>query len=83
LSLDVSVSIGWGDSDYNTYYWGASKSEWNDFGISAALPMAMGEWTLTPSVTYVMIVDDAVRSLDTYDTDSDYLFFGVSLSTEF
>ena len=82
--LEISLSVGWGDSDYNKAYWSTvTSSKINDLGISIALPLEIGAWTLTPSVNYVTLLSDDVRKSDAFRNESDYLFTGLSLSTSF
>lgn len=83
IGMDISVSTGWGDSDYNEYYWGPKEDAMNDLTISMGFPVSMGSWTLTPSINYATILDSDLRKSDTYSQSSDYFFAGVGLSTSF
>ena len=83
LALDLGLNVGWGDSGYNEYYWGVDDEGFNDLTVSAGLPIALGSWTLTPSVTYAHLIDSDIRASDYYDSNSDYVYAGVGLSTSF
>lgn len=89
VNLDLSASLGWGSSGYNSDYWGApaTSSALNDLAFGAALPIDLSELapglSVTPFLTYVTLVDSDIRKTNAYDTDDDYLFGGVSLAVEF
>lgn len=84
VGVDVGLSVGWGDSDYNEFYWGSGvDSELNDLALQVAFPVAMGSWSVTPSINYVALLGDDVSDSNAYHDDDDYLFCGVSLSTSF
>ncbi len=84
IGMEIGASCGWGSKSYNEYYWGLSNnSALNDLAVSIAFPVAVGGWTVSPSVNYVTLLDSDIRRSDAYDTASDYFFAGVSLSTSF
>jgi len=83
VGMDVGASVGWGDSGYNDYYWGVDNSKMNDLTLSVSFPMEVAGWTVAPSVHYVTLLSSDIRSSDTYDKKSDYLFAGISLSKSF
>ncbi|AQQ09594.1 hypothetical protein L21SP3_01402 [Sedimentisphaera cyanobacteriorum] len=83
MALDCAASLGYADSDYNLGYWGVDDSSMQDLALSASMPLAMGDWTLTPSVTYAAIMDDELKETDAYEPDPDYIYAGISLSTTF
>ena len=86
VNLDLSASLGWGSSGYTSSYWGApaTSSALNDLVLSAALPFDLGNGlSVTPFLTWVTLVDSDIRSTNAYDSDSDYLFGGISLAAEF
>jgi hypothetical protein len=82
LGLDLSASIGWGSASYNKSYWGPDKSALNDLVLSAAFPLEVAGFTITPSVNYVTLMSDDIRSPNTYGKN-DMWVAGVSLSKEF
>jgi hypothetical protein len=83
VGMDFSASIGWGDSDYNNYYWGISDGKVNDLSLSLSFPMQIGEWAFAPSLNYVTILSDDVRKSDSFSKESDYFFTGLVLSRSF
>lgn len=85
VPMEIGASLGWGSKSYNKAYWGgpADSSSLNDLSLSAAFPISLGSWTITPSVNYVTLLDSDVRSSDAFDTASDYFFAGIGFSTSF
>lgn len=85
LALDMSASLGWGNDKYNEGYWGITDADSSaqDLAVSVALPIALGDWTLTPSVNYVSLMDNDLRESDAYAMESDYFYAGIGLSTSF
>lgn len=85
MSLDLKVSLGFGDADYNAGYFGLDDAALNDLVLSAALPIAVTDnLSLTPSIGYMMLPDsdleDAAKA--TYG-EKDSLYGGVALSLAF
>lgn len=85
VGMEIGASVGWGSDSYNTAYWGAPADDGalNDLAVSVAFPITLGDWTVSPSLNYVTLLDSDIRSTDAYDTSSDYFFTGISLSTGF
>jgi hypothetical protein len=83
VGMDIGVAVGWGDSDYNTYYWSIDDDCFNDLSVSVAFPMEIGGWTFSPSINYVTLLDSDLRESDVYAGGSDYFFTGISLSKSF
>lgn len=83
VGVELDASIGWGDSDYNDFYWGLKGSRLNDLTLSLALPMDGGGWTVAPSINYVTLLSDGLRATDAYAQKSDYVFMGIGLSKSF
>ena len=84
FGIDLGASIGWGDKDYNTFYWGGlDKSELNDLHLSLGLPFEVGSLSVTPSVHYVRLLGSGVRDSDAYSTDDDIIYGGVGLALSF
>jgi hypothetical protein len=84
--LVLGASIGWGNTEYNEWYWGAQSadSRLNDLVFKAALPFALpGDWSVTPSISFITLADGNLRDADTYSTASDYFVAGVSISKSF
>ena len=80
LALDLGMNLGWGDSSYNSAYWGVDDDGFNDLTLSVGLPIELGSWTLTPSVNYVNLIDSDIS--DAAD-DDDIVYAGIGLSTSF
>ena len=83
IGLDLSAGIGWASGSYNDYYWGTNQSKMQDVSLSLALPFELFGWSISPSVNYVTLLSDDLRSTDAYDTASDYFFAGLSVSRAF
>jgi len=82
LGVDLSAGIGWGSSGYNNSYWGPDKSALNDLVLSAAFPFEVAGFAITPSVNYVTLMSDDIRSPNAYGKN-DIWFAGVGFSKEF
>lgn len=84
VSLEMGASLGVGNEKYNEGYWGVSDgSSAQDLTLTLALPVSLGSWTVTPSLTYVSLMDTDLRECDAYAKESDYLYAGIGLSTTF
>ncbi len=84
VGMDIGASVGWGDADYNDYYWdGLNSSKLNDLTISVAFPVEVAGWTVSPSLNYVKLLSDDIRTTDAYAKKSDHVFAGISLSKSF
>ncbi|OQA03709.1 MAG: hypothetical protein BWY69_00284 [Planctomycetes bacterium ADurb.Bin401] len=84
--LVLAASIGWGNAEYNEWYWGAQSadSRLNDLVLKAALPFSLpGDWSIAPSISFITLVDGNLRDADTYATNSDYFVAGISISKSF
>ena len=84
FDIDLSASLGWGDSSYNDAYWSTPTvnvgSELNDLTLTAAFPFAVGPVTVTPSVHYVALLGSDISDV----ADDDSLFYaGVGLAYGF
>jgi len=66
VGLELSASVGWGDSDYNNVYWGINDGKVNDLTLSLSFPMQLGGWTFAPSFNYVTLISDDVRKSDSF-----------------
>jgi len=80
IGMDIGLNIGWGDSDYNNAYWSVDNSGFNDLTLTFAFPVALGNWTVTPSLNYMTLLDSDIRSSA---GDDDAFFAGISLATSF
>jgi hypothetical protein len=82
LGVDLSAGIGWGSGGYNESYWTVNKSAMNDLVLSAAFPFEIAGFAITPSVNYVTLMSDEIRSPNAYGSN-DTWFAGVGFSKEF
>ena len=83
VGLNVGLSVGAGTTHYNDYYWHTHQSKMTDLKFTLGLPIERNGWTLTPSFNYARLLSNDIQATRMYDTDSDYLFFGLSLATKF
>ena len=90
FGIDLGASIGWGDDNYNEYYWIDSitglpidSSGFNDLLLSASFPFEIGGVSITPSVNYSVLLDSDIKDSDCYSTSSDEFFVGIGLSMAF
>jgi len=83
VGMELGAAVGWGDSDYNTYYWSIDDDCFNDLSVSVAFPIQIGGWAFSPSINYVTLLDSDLRKSDVYAKKSDSFFTGLSLSTSF
>jgi len=51
--------------------------------MSVSFPVALGSWTVSPSLNYVTLLSSDIRSQDTYRQESDYFFAGISIGKSF
>jgi uncharacterized protein (TIGR02001 family) len=61
-TLGLSASIGAGDEDYNTFYFGVDDAALNDANVAASLSFALTDKiTLTPGVQYTWLLDSDIE----------------------
>lgn len=87
LAIDLSSSIGYGDSDYNLAYFGVDDSALVDFNCSIALPFQVTDMiAITPLLSFTAVVDsdlqDNVESNSCCDNENN-LYGGVAVSFSF
>ncbi len=80
VGADISASLGYGDSRYNKVYWGVSSAELNDFAIGVGFPFEVGEVSVTPSVTYIALLDSDIKA---NSTDNSYVVLGIGAALAF
>lgn len=80
IGMDIGLNLGWGDSDYNLGYWDVDDSGFNDLTLSVSFPIAMGTWTVSPTVNYVKLIDSDISDAA---GDDDIVYAGISLATTF
>lgn len=80
LPLNFFASLGWADAKYNSAYFGVDESGMNDLVIKVSTDIPMGEWTLSPNISYIKMLDNSIcNSVD----DNDFIVTGVSLVKKF
>jgi len=58
VSIDLSASVAYADSDYNNFYFGVDDSGFVDALFAIGVPIAIGDHvTVTPSVNYSNVLD--------------------------
>jgi hypothetical protein len=87
FSIELSSSVGWGDSDYNKYMFGNDDSCMVDFNCGIKTPYKITEnLTITPTLMFSSLLDsdnrDIVEDYDCCD-ETDNVYGGVSLSFSF
>ncbi len=80
FGVDLSASLGWGDSSYNEGYWGADGGELNDLVLSVAFPLEIAGVSVTPSASYIALLGSDVRDAA---ADDDIVVVGVGLAKGF
>ncbi len=83
VGMEISAGLGFGGSAYNEGYWGVKKDKLNDLAISVSFPTEIAGWTLAPSLNYATLLSDTIRASDSFSSESDYFFVGISLSKSF
>lgn len=87
LSIDLSSSLGFGDSDFNDYNFSEDSSALIDFNFGVAVPYKVTEKiTITSSLIFSSIVDsdnrDSVSDRD-YTDETDNVYGGVTFAYSF
>jgi hypothetical protein len=78
--LQLGASYGWGNSAYNSGYFGVNSGQSNDLTLTAGLPICVDTWTIKPSINYSAMLSESIQEA----TDkSDNLWVGVGISTSF
>jgi uncharacterized protein (TIGR02001 family) len=89
VGCDMGLSVGWGDSSYNNWYWNGDATTnkpgngLNDLVVSVGFPIAFDSWTFTPSFQYVTLLGGSIRELTAGTSNQDNFITGFSLSTSF
>ncbi|MGV8152590.1 MAG: hypothetical protein ACP5OG_05905 [Candidatus Nanoarchaeia archaeon] len=88
VGLALSANLGFANKKYNSFYWSndiaeINNSGFNDFSLVAAFPFEIRGWTIAPSVSYITLLRNDIRSSDNYSKKSDFVIAGVSLSKQF
>jgi len=90
VGMDLSATLGWGNTAYNKFYWGTTSSGGtigsaaNDLVLSIVFPFEAAGLSFTASVSYVMLVDDDIRRTDAYGkSKDDNIVAGIGFSAGF
>lgn len=82
MSLDLGANIGWADDDMASGYYGGTNvtTGFTNWGASVGLNIPLGDYfTITPSIAYYALIDDADRN---GGQDDDFIF-GVNVNFSF
>ncbi|MCE5315666.1 MAG: TorF family putative porin [Armatimonadota bacterium] len=82
-SKEVSLTgkLGFATSDYNEYYFGADKAGLVDLVLGASIPLEYNKYTITPSISYSMLVNSDLK--DAYADDDTNFIAGLTVSSAF
>jgi hypothetical protein len=85
VTVSLNVSAAYAMEDYNAFYFGVEQAGWNDLATGLTATFAPVEWlSVTPSVQYVMLLDDDIRDgAEGIYADKDQVVWGVKLSVAF
>jgi len=59
-SLSLGAKLSYSNSRYNAFWFGKDKSGLADLYLTASMPFSVGKASVTPSLSYYTIVDDAL-----------------------
>ena len=79
-SLVLGASYGWANAAYDRGYFGVNSGQSNDLTLSAGLPVAVGSWTIKPSLNYSTMLGNSIKDAT---PKSDNFWTGVGISTSF
>ncbi len=85
VGLKLSASLGAGDSDYNSGYFGYDDAALNDLVVGMSLPISVIEnLSVTPSLSYMVLPDSSLSdSAEEAYGEKDSPYGGVTLSYAF
>ena len=90
VGVDIGATLGWGNTAYNKFYWGATPDgstiggEMNDLVLSIGLPFELAGLSFTASASYVTLIGDDIRKTDAYGKGKDdNLVVGIGFSAGF
>lgn len=80
-SLDLTLSLGIGSGNNNSFYYGSSGGAVSDFLLGLSMPFNLSDRTsLTPSIAFINLVDNGIRAAQACD---DNILVGLGFSTSF
>jgi hypothetical protein len=81
LSIDTSVTLGWGTIDHNTYNYGVSTEGLTDAGIVLSSDIAVHRYlVLRPTLGYARLIRSQLRDAA---KDPDNVIFGLTVAGSF
>jgi hypothetical protein len=91
IALDLSASLGAADSSWGEFYYSSDDvgDGLNDASVGATLPIVINDnWTITPGVSYVALLDDASDAVDAagdalYSGETEYVVGSLKASYTF
>ena len=90
VGMDIGATLGWGNTAYNKFYWGAAPDgstiggEMNDLVLTVAFPFELAGLSFSASVNYVTLVGDDIRKTDAYGKSrDDNIVAGIGFSAGF
>ena len=80
-SLDISLSVGFGSSKHNAFYYGSSGGGATDILVGFGMPFKLsGRTAITPQIAFTGLLDKSIRDIQ---ADDSAILLGVSVSTSF
>lgn len=62
--INVNASLGWGDKNYNHFYWGKNSGKFNDLVISISRSIEIkNNISIIPSLSYIRLIDKSLGSI--------------------
>ena len=87
FGIDLTSSIGYGDSDYNSASFGSADSAFVDFNIGIQVPFkATDIISIIPMLTVTTLLDSDIKDSienNIYGNDDTYVYGGVNVSFSF
>lgn len=90
VGVDIGATLGWGNTAYNKFYWGAAPDggtiggEMNDLVLSVAFPFELAGLNFAATASYVTLLGDDIRKTDAYGQGKDdNLVAGIGFSAGF
>ena len=90
VGVDIGATLGWANTAYNKFYWGAAPDastiggEMNDLVLSVGFPFELAGLSFSASINYVTLVGDDIRKTDAYGKGrDDSLIAGIGFSAGF
>jgi len=86
LTVEGGITVGWGNTAYNSYYWDQSADgNWNDYNFYGTITYAIrSDLLLNLNMTYTMLEGGAIRDGGDANYEADNKFWsGINLSYKF